>query len=231
MSTSSSSGSPGSSSVNSTRHLLDELDALMQRMLALPVEQDEAVPPATAALKDSPALRPVPAPVVEAPVPTVTPARPKYLEIARPEPAARPAPNLVPASKAAEPARKEVLAARLPAPAAAPPEPAETGPADTSVAIGPEIFAGLKAGPALLQPRPALSRPRPALRRPERSRGWLLGSLYWTNRAFDRGTRWLGGPGRWLRSPGGRSVLGWFGIGLLTVALGWQVLAWLGWTW
>jgi hypothetical protein len=60
--------------------------------------------------------------------------------------------------------------------------------------------------------------------------GWLR-PLLWTNRAFDAGTIWLGPLGRWLRSPGGRAVLGWAGLGLLAGALGWLLVHELGWTW
>jgi hypothetical protein len=53
---------------------------------------------------------------------------------------------------------------------------------------------------------------------------WLLRPLLWSNRAFDRWTGWLGRPGRWLRGPLGRAVLGWVGLGLWAVAL--LVLVW-----
>jgi hypothetical protein len=55
--------------------------------------------------------------------------------------------------------------------------------------------------------------------------------LVWTNRAFDAGTRWLGPLGGCIRSPGGRAILGWAGLGLLAGALGWLGVHELGWTW
>jgi hypothetical protein len=54
--------------------------------------------------------------------------------------------------------------------------------------------------------------------------GWLLGTLLWINRTFDRWTGWLGRIGRWLRGPLGRTVLGWVGLGLWAVAL--SLLVW-----
>jgi hypothetical protein len=57
----------------------------------------------------------------------------------------------------------------------------------------------------------------------------LLGPVLWVNRTFDRGTEWLGRPGRWLRGHHGRTFLGWLGISLLALALAWQLLAWIGW--
>jgi hypothetical protein len=55
------------------------------------------------------------------------------------------------------------------------------------------------------------------------------GVLGWVNRLFDRGTTLLGLPGRWLRGPTGRPILGWIGTGLLVAALVWGFLDWLGW--
>jgi hypothetical protein len=222
-------GSSNSAPVGHTRQLLDELDSLMQRMLALPVEQEGASGPAGPGPEAGPSLSQ--AAVVPGRASVPAPARPAVLEMSRPaatEPPPRPTPVRVSPRQAAPPARQEVVSA----PDSAPSQPQEEiepqspGP----VVLGPEVFATLKAGPAPRAPRPAL--PRPTVPRPERrALAWLFVPLAWTNRAFDRGTEWLGTPGRWLRSSGGRTVLGWLGLGLLAAALGWQILAWVGWRW
>ena len=60
---------------------------------------------------------------------------------------------------------------------------------------------------------------------------WYWLPLVPVNWLFDAAT-WLLGPlGRRLRTPGGRSLLGWTGLLLLAGALAWGVLDWLGWTW
>jgi hypothetical protein len=55
----------------------------------------------------------------------------------------------------------------------------------------------------------------------------VLRPLLWSNRTFDRCTGWLGAPGRWLRGPGGRLLLGWAGLGLWAAALTLVVLRFL----
>jgi hypothetical protein len=230
MATPPSSSSPGSTPAGSTRQLLDELDALMQRMLALPVEQDEqtaaeggrgGAPPA-----DPPGAT-LPAPPGASPADNREPPRPaRESHPLTPDPPARvQGPHRVALHQA------ELAPAGVPPKAAAPVQAREMD-ADLGdlTPVGPEIFSTLTAAPPF-RPRPVPPPPRPVRRRPALTRGLVLRPLYWTNRAFDRGTDWLGGPGRWLRGPRGRAVLGWVGVLLLALALGWQVLAWLGWGW
>jgi hypothetical protein len=52
--------------------------------------------------------------------------------------------------------------------------------------------------------------------------------LLWSNRVFDRSTRWLGNPGRWLRSARGRTVLGWVGLVLWSIVLALGILRLIG---
>jgi hypothetical protein len=59
----------------------------------------------------------------------------------------------------------------------------------------------------------------------------LIRPLVSVNRAFDRLTGRFGRPGRWLRGPRGRGLLGWSGLLFFAVAAGWAVLEWMGWTW
>jgi hypothetical protein len=61
--------------------------------------------------------------------------------------------------------------------------------------------------------------------------GLLLLPLRWFNQAYDSSTYWLGGLGRWLRSPGGRTLLGVLGLVLLAGAGVWLLCDLMGWTW
>jgi hypothetical protein len=222
MSTPTSPGTPGSPSSGTTRQLLDELDTLMQRMLALPVGEEDG---AASARADEPTLLPAASRAGTAPP------RPAPASVPKPLAATLP-PNLAPAAATTSP-RSARAKQKLPALKETPPPAEEQVPEPLLVApgpapLGPEIFATLKTGPALLVPRPTVPA-RPGARRLLLTRGRLLGPIRWVNRAFDRGTERLGAPGRWLRGRHGRTVLGWTGVVLLLAALTWQVLVWLGW--
>jgi hypothetical protein len=58
---------------------------------------------------------------------------------------------------------------------------------------------------------------------------WRL--LVAVNQLFDAFTYPLGPPGRWLRGPSGRACVGWAGVTLLVVAAAWTLLEWLAWIW
>ncbi len=211
--------SPGPSASGSTRQLLDELDALMQRMLELPVNQldDDPTPPTNTVL----------APTTTAPpAAEETPsdgdgqaARPSLAEPSRaPDGELAPVRRVIahpPTSFPTEPHRVEEPSARtetsaLPAPAKAP----SARPADS---------AGRGAAPpAHGSAPPWRHRATGAVR--GRGTRWLLGC----NRAFECCTSWMGGPGRWLRGPAGRTTLGWVGLALWTVALTLGLLRLLG---
>jgi hypothetical protein len=60
---------------------------------------------------------------------------------------------------------------------------------------------------------------------------WAWQPLVWGNRAFDRCAGHLGASGRWLRGPRGRAWIGWSGFALLASAAAWAWLEWMGWTW
>jgi hypothetical protein len=59
---------------------------------------------------------------------------------------------------------------------------------------------------------------------------WWLSSLWWADGCFDRATASLGVTGRWLRSGGGRTALGGIGLLLWALALAVVLAAWIGWT-
>src|SRR5262249_39080656 len=74
--------------------------------------------------------------------------------------------------------------------------------------------------PIQISPPPPAEPPRSGLPpAPPPLSPWLQ-PLVWCNWAFDRATTPLGAPGRWLRQPAGRSVLGWTGLVCLVIAAG-----------
>jgi hypothetical protein len=182
-----------STPVHSTRQELDELDALMQQMLALPAEEpdefDDPLPEARLAA-DTHA------------------SSPRLVETASGAGASPQLPAL-PALLLEE--ERSVTAGAAPE---------------------PSPFEGFDVRPVradVHKPEPPPSSRTAAGRRPRAA--WWLRPLVWPNQAFDRSTHWLGAPGRWLRGPQGRSLLGWLGLLFLSGALGWVALDTIGWPW
>jgi hypothetical protein len=188
-----------SASLHPTRQQLDDLDDLMQRMLALPM--DDALPqeePGDLKADSGPLL-------VEDLLhhEDVATARdrsisPRPLQEAPPPPARRlaPAPVLW---------REE-----------------GTRESRSSPSGFPALELPSLAPAATLSAEPANGCDPCA----KTSEGFVL--LVWTNRAFDLLTMRLGPPGRWLRGARGRSSLGLLGLILLAAALAWGALDWMG---
>jgi hypothetical protein len=219
------------SSITSTRQLLDELDALMQRMLALPVgdteaqpESDQAattvaeppaeLPPEPESASESPAAEPVATP---APVATEksSPASYQYDEMESEQSSESPA--------------QEVSA---PAPALDSPAPTEA-PAPEEIApklrpVNKEVLASLAARPGRLQTELLAQQASRLESLAERPRWWLW-PLSLPSRLFDLTTYLLGPLGRWLRSSGGHTFLGLLGILLILAAVALHLFAWLTW--
>lgn len=197
--------------VASTRQMLDELDALMERMLALPVND-----------LDELAREPLPRPTLTA---TLT-----VIETAEPELTSGEAPA-VPAVSQTE----SVPVLENPAWTSPPPE-ETTVPAATQTPTGPNYqwelpptadLAQESLPPVMVPPTPIIE----PLRAPRRSFvGWLLSPLVAFNRAFDGWLEPLGGLGRWFRRPAGRFVLGLAGLGMLAGALLWVIRDLASWT-
>jgi hypothetical protein len=231
--------SPADAAGHPTRQLLDELDALMQRMLALPVQQLEEELRTAAA----PALR------VEEPVGE---AGPESTALAPP---ATPAPD---AAGLEEPARTDAAGDLTPphsplasfqsppqgAPASPPeemnPEPEKPDPVwEQLLPASPEVLAAL--GRPAQEPQTAEQAQAPGPAAHSSDGRWAMGDrrsvsvwlrpVLWINQAFDGCTALLGGPGRWLRGASGRSLVGWIGLGLLGGAAAWLVAYGFGWTW
>jgi hypothetical protein len=208
-------GRPRSSSLDrETRQQLDELDALMQRMLALPVELPEDLP--------SP--------------PTPETAGEDIAEDTNAFSDASPGADVVTAP-AAQPEGEQAGTSDLlsptadPIPLTPPRERMESWGYSSPPPLAPvsSPFTGLDS-PRTVEVKLAPSRAVTEKTRVPRV-VWTVYPLLWTNWAFDQATSWLGPLGRWLRAPGGRALLGWGGLLLLAAALAW--LAWdgMGWTW
>ncbi len=165
-----------------TRQQLDDLDALLQRMLALPVNPSDEPP------------EPLPDPL-EPPAGNV------ILDDSHP--------ILPPLTQSAPPA--PALAVSLPLLNPVPP-------AERRPPVLPPPDRPLSPRQALIASRPP---PDPLLLRP------LLG----LNRLFDTVALGLGRPGRWLRRPTGRTLLGLLGLLLLAAAVACALLGRFGWTW
>jgi hypothetical protein len=60
---------------------------------------------------------------------------------------------------------------------------------------------------------------------------YLLRPILLVNRGFDRTAGWFGPPGRWAKSQQGKNVFGWLGLALLAAAVGWVMWDSMGWCW
>jgi hypothetical protein len=193
---------PNDSSLQSTKQMLDELDALMDRMLALPVNEIEDAPafpqevvPATALAATLTQLQTPP------PVPTLAP------------------PIEMPMHPAVNPPHR-TMAAPEPAPLMSEP-PLFSQPAPLTNDVVPASL--LPKVEELLANVPAPSPPSAAL-------GVYL-PLLWINQAFDGCTLMLGESGANLRSQAGRMLLALMGVTLFLGSVTWFLKDWLGWQW
>jgi len=219
--------------------MLDELDALMERMLSLPVAdldtQLPAPPQSLLTLEEpsAPAALTLPPETGSDVESTTVPPPPVRAEVeSAPLPLQGPHIRPVPAGK--------IIVGRLSAPPFYSPPPEQESAEKNRQAndAGDEQPLGAPAQPPAgdaalpsLIIKPSVERPA---RAPVRRRSvfrvgfqWLLG----LNQAFDRATLWLGGTGQRLRSTRGRLVLGLVGLALFALAVTWCLHDWLGWNW
>jgi hypothetical protein len=201
-----------------TRQQLEDLQALLDRMLQIPVLQAGDVPDNVL-----PARRPkrpsllVPSPQVDPkhalrttppeppPAPSTLPKPPAEAIVVAP--ATVPAPSQA-AAATSEPERSLVVAAVPSAPAQLPPVvQSDSEPVQWS-------SIALSAPPARATVRPPRSDVAP-------SQSLALLPLRAINWCFDVALLPLGAPGRWLGSRAGRNVLGWTGVVLIVLAAGW----------
>jgi hypothetical protein len=198
-------------SPRSTRQLLDELDALMDQMLALPVEEGppDKSPPApalTATLT-----------MIEPEATTESPPAPSF-EIPAPPSEAPPADE-----SPTDPAPWSLIG--------------DAPPTEIAASQNEERFALIDEEPpnetAPLAAKPKRASPQrraPARPMPPSSASWTTNNLVVFDRGFRRMTRRLGVVGWLLRSAGGRVLLGMLGLALWIISLGWLVRDWLHWT-
>jgi len=233
---------------NSMREQLDELDAILQRMLTLPVN---GLPDADDVTKSHPSItpppvrrRPVAPPVLEKPpLPETAPSPPRVEAPSKPrvEPPAKPrgptvifqpvsspsmlsVPELPPIAIATPP----IVAPQLPAaPVQQTPGwgPAGVRPAQPAPEPPKEIGSIIPSKPSEF-----LERHQARLAEQRRAAPWL-GPLGWLNSAFDRCSVALGRPGLCLVRSDVRNVMGWLGIGMLLAAAAIVIGDWFGWTW
>jgi hypothetical protein len=197
--------------------MLDDLDALMEQMLALPVSDSAESAPASRqgprTGQESPPLPPT-----DPPESKKMPALTASLTPIEPTCSAPPAAAAM-SHGAVEPMRprrwREAVVAPSPAPAPPPTGLSPLLPGPLPPLVGPSSGEVVDAIPA-----PAAT---VAL--------WWLRPLWWCNEAFDRCTVALGPRGQWLRARGGRTLLGCSGVALLLLALLLLINDWLGWTW
>ena len=206
-----------------TRQQLDELDALLRRML----EPDSAPEPAAETPPEPP-----PGPAVSY----------RVIQPAAEGPAATAADTTKPDEEQWVPLRstwqpsphtwgplaeswQQAQAARG-APPGPPDSPSPPAPTPAPEAATPPPIIRPVSGFVQRQPEPTGPE---ALAAPPISR-WLR-PLLWCNRGFDALTGPLGAPGRWLRGRRGRAVLGAVGLLCLAAAVARAVAEGIGWTW
>lgn len=199
--------------LHDTRQLLDELDALMDQMLALPIDDREGG-------EESAGPSSSPNPTVTATLTLLAPAAPAgsgQWAVDSEEKAGAPAlPTVHCPLLAASMADEAALAGKANGNVATD-ELTAPAPVMTDVAAPPVV--------ELLAPPPPVGSAR--WRPDQLSYQFLL----WVNQGYDRGTARLGKLGQLLRSRFVRALLGIAGLGLLAWALAWLVRDWLGWNW
>jgi hypothetical protein len=207
-----------------TRQQLDELDALMQRMLALPVNAvedsptsaDQSVRNETAAENRSTSSDPPSSPSPSPESPSPLPAHSIAAEDHKAEAGVN---ETRPSTEVSESPEEDVLGFT----------PSPVHPKKYAVVhTESDRFFSARSQVSLAKPHPR-SVPEGPLPMPRLA--WPLRPLLWINRAFDGSTAWLGPLGRWQREPTGLALLGWTGFLLLVAALAWVAVDTLGWTW
>ena len=216
------------STVPSSREQLDELDALLQRMLDVsvgPEGEPAAAPPAVDPKAELP-----PVTSVSSPGGLKRPAPPRVRPDEKPRPASYKT-DVAPPAKVTPPVRKTPKAP-APQPASAPvvtPEPAADGP---TIKIVPPGTAPASTSDGADIPFAEVTSPRVTVRTgssDDMPLAWWQRMLGLVNLPFDCVASRLGAPGRWARQPTGRRTLGWIGVALLAVSIILLVLDWIGW--
>jgi hypothetical protein len=239
-----------SAPLNPTRHQLEELDALLQRMLSLPLNQSESVlpqaPPPPPAM---PQMMASPPPMAPRPAPVAPPAAPRR----RAEPPSGDNAWNVPLPATGAPTVLNgwpvgIESLNVSATSTVTPKPAPSRLRVTSVPNPHEAQpimpqAAMPAAPAGVQPQQRLRvepppmtipipppRPQPLmpLEAPLPFYLWPMGVV---DRTMGNMLAAFGPPGRWLGQGGGKVFFGWCGLVMLAAAAVWGVMDYMGWSW
>jgi hypothetical protein len=198
-------------STNQTRQQLEELDALLQRMLSIPLSPSEA--------QEAPA--PLPASVK---VPIPLPPAPPVLIVKETPPPSLPTPG--------QPA-VQAWRVEMPTPQLPPPEPM-VAPRLVNPAPIVEPTPPVKKE-VLQEPIPVAELIRVTPAKPRRSDEpplpvWLL-PFYLLNLLYDGSTYLLGPLTRWLSYPSTKHVIGWLGVMMILLSFGFALSLVLGFDW
>ncbi len=197
---------PNDPTLQTTKQMLDELDALMEKMLSLPVNDPDDASPFPQEVVKAPTLTPTLSATLTLLEPPALTASPPPVSVSASEPlASHPAVN---PPHFEMPVEQPILF-HEPAPQPAP---------ITNEVLPPSVLTKLAP---LLAEIPEASAPL--------TTQWGYGPLLWINQGFDGATTILGGAGEWLRSQIGRAILGVSGIAMALVAVAWFLKDWLGW--
>jgi hypothetical protein len=230
---------------NAMREQHDELDAILQRMLTLPVNglsDTDDLPKSDPPITPPPVRRrPVAPPVLEKPpLPETAPSPPRIEAPSKPreepprgsivifQPVSSPATLSVPEMPPLAIATPPIVAPQLPPVPTQPATgwgPARVEPPKTTPEAPEEVEPIVTAKPSEF-----FERHRARLIEQRRTTPWL-GPLGWLNAAFDRSSVALGRPGLWLVRSDVRTVMGWLGFAMLLAAAVILVGDWFGWTW
>lgn len=215
-------------SLNSTKQLLEELDALMDRMLSIPVEtKEEPVTPSVSSKGTSAVLSNY-NPIPESNDANLDRSQPNTRNIFwRP-----PATNEEPKKKLSE-----HLAPKQVEPTSRPKTPApktdsewkyHTPELNLPNPLSEEQMATLQPKPMSLVSSKLSEKSKVIAKRRRLTRLWLW-PLELVNNLFDFFVGLMGPTGGWLKTPWGRYLLGFLGIAFVIGAISWQIILWLRW--
>ena len=214
-----------------TKQQLEELDTLLQRMLALPTNGQEPpmamIPQAPEEFVPSPPTLPVP---TRAPSDSVVQSWRVQTPMATPSATFANQPPLAMPVDPAPPEPRFFASPTTPSTAQAAPSPFPY-----QMVFGPQTASAAPAMP-VMTPAAGTGIPAPQWQavKPVSDAGPLpfsLWPLFVLNKLFDLLTLPLGPLGSWLRQPGGRNTLGWLGLLMILGAIGWGVADWYGMDW
>lgn len=216
-------------SLNSTKQLLEELDALMDRMLAIPVEtKDEPVSPSVPSKgntsetlpnydsisepKDATSERSQPNTrnIFWRPPETSQEPKKKLLEHPTPRQVETPFRPTTPTAKTDSEWKYHTPELNLPNP------------------LSEEQMATLQPKPMSLVSSKLSEKSKVIAKRRRLTRLWLW-PLELVNNLFDFFVGLMGPTGGWLKTPWGRYLLGFLGIAFVIGAISWQIILWLRW--